>query len=501
MAKYVVQRGSMHERIHQSRSPIQIIGGGFGNGKTAAGVVKALQLVKYYPGCNGLIAMATYAQLNDTIREEVYKWTPPSSVKRYPTIADNTLLFKNGSKINFRYVKQKGKAAAADGHTSSNLLSATYDWACIDQLENPEITYKDYLDVLGRLRGTTAYVGNDDTMPRTGPRWLFGLVNPSFNWVYHKLIRPYYHYKTTGLKTHPDLPVDADGNVLLEVIEGSTYENAHNLPPDFIARMEASYKGQFRERYIGGTWGAFEGLVYPDFSMERHVISKTEIMKLLIDMSYSRVRPTALEGFDFGIASPSCYMLGFVDFMGRVFIIDGFYSANLSLAQIASKISDIKMRYGGYLEFEDPIHADPAIFKKTIVRKEGSASDTIASILSEDYNIDMIPGQNDIMNGIAKVSSYFAVEKFGAEEGSAIYVCDQLSWFFDEIQSYFWQMDKGFERTDKPTDRNDHAMDTLKYMFSELPEVRDLLYKQQVFDGRMNQWLAQKKPNITLQRH
>jgi hypothetical protein len=32
--------------------------------------------------------------------------------------------------------------------SSSNLLSATYDWIVVDQIEDPEITEKDFLDFL-----------------------------------------------------------------------------------------------------------------------------------------------------------------------------------------------------------------------------------------------------------------------------------------------------------------------------------------------------------------
>ena len=104
MPEYRIKPGGMHQRFQQSLKKIQVVGGGFGNGKTAGGCVKAIRLAKDYPGSNGIIAMATYAQLNDTIREEFFKWVPSSSVQRWPTLADNTLIFKNGSKVNFRYL-------------------------------------------------------------------------------------------------------------------------------------------------------------------------------------------------------------------------------------------------------------------------------------------------------------------------------------------------------------------------------------------------------------
>lgn len=491
MAKYIVKKGSMHERFRNGRKKIQIIGGGFGNGKTAAACVRAIELAHMYPGSNGLIAMATYAQLNDTIREEFYKWVPASSVKRWPTVSDNTLVFNNGSKVNFRYIKQKGKAAAADGQTSSNLLSATFDWAIVDQIENPEITYKDYLDLLGRLRGTTQYKGTDATMPETGPRWLILTANPSFNWVYHKIIKPYNHYKETG-QIHPDMPVDENNEPLIEIFEASTYENAHNLPSDFIATMEATYKGQFRDRYIGGEWGAFEGLVYPNFSREHHMLPRSEILQYVYQLGYRSLKPIALEGFDFGIAVPSAYLFGFVDYMGRPFIIDGFYQAGMSVQQIADEIQHIQFKYSAIVDISNSINADPAIFRRSVVDGYGKGADTIASILRE-RGLSVKPGQNAILSGIAKVAGYLAVDNIPhfmtqAPGGRAIYFARELTWLADEFASYFWKMGTGFERIDEPIDKNDHGMDTIKYMLSYLPDAKDILYNSLPFALGVPKW-------------
>jgi hypothetical protein len=486
MPEYRIKPGGMHEKFMRSVNKIQIIGGGFGNGKTAASCVKAITLARDYPGSNGIIAMATYAQLNDTIREEFFKWVPASSVKRWPTIADNTLIFKNGSKVNFRYLQQKGRSAA-DGQTSSNLLSATYDWAVVDQIENPAIMYKDFLDLLGRLRGSTPYKGTSATMPVTGPRWLILAANPSFNWVFHKLIKPMAMYKKNG-EIHPDLIIDVDTEKpLIDLFEASTYENKHNLEDDFIKTLEAAYTGQFRDRYLGGEWGAFEGLVYPDFDLETHTLPKRQIEAYLFQSRATGMKFKALEGFDFGIASPSCYLLGFVDHIGRVFILDGFYKPNMSLKQIGDEKIRLRAMYEPYLEFDDPINADPAIFKRTIVNGTGKGSETIKDVLTESHELFYRAGQNDVLNGIAKVTSYLAVNDFpnlitGEMNGPLIYFSTHLSWMFDEFGSYFWKTNGGLERIDIPIDKNDHSMDTLKYMFSYIPEAADLMYSSVMFN-------------------
>jgi hypothetical protein len=186
MKQYKLIEGSLQAKFQASRAKIQIFGGGFANGKTTAGVIKGLQLARDYPGSNGLVARSTYPKLNDTIRKEMVKWCPNAWKKRevLSTGSDNLIELHNGSIINFRYIQQHGKGQES---TSSNLLSATYDWIVVDQLEDPEIQEKDFLDLLGRLRGNATYSGDDPTMPSTGPRWFlswYGFSCLLWNWFY-----------------------------------------------------------------------------------------------------------------------------------------------------------------------------------------------------------------------------------------------------------------------------------------------------------------------------
>lgn len=481
MAEYRVKPGGMHDRFLNSTNKIQIIGGGFGNGKTAAACVKAIRLAKDYPGSNGIIAMATYAQLNDTIREEFYKWIPHSWVERWPTLANNTLHMKNGSKVNFRYLQQKGRTAA-DGQTSSNLLSATYDWAVVDQIENPAISYKDFLDLLGRLRGSTRYKGNNDLMPKNGPRWLILTANPAFNWVFHKLIKPMELYKKTG-EIHPDLIVDEETQKpLIDLFEAATYENAHNLEADFIKTLESAYKGQFRERYLGGKWGAFEGLIYPTFDLDIHMIEYADIMRYLFKMKSMGVTLEAFQGFDFGMAVPSCFLYGFLTPMGMPIIVDGYYRPSSDPMDDGLEIQRIQAKYAPYVNNDVAIMADPAIFKRTVFKRSGHGATTIATILRDDFDLFLKRGQNDILSGIAKVNSYLNITEMpnpitNEPHGPAILFSKHLTFMADEFGGYFWKTGPDNSRIDEPMDRNDHGMDTLKYAFSYLPPAHEILYK------------------------
>lgn len=504
MPKYNIKENGLHHKFQLSRNKVQIIGGGFGNGKTAAVCIKALSLAQAYPGSTGLIAMASYSQLNDTIRAEFYKWVPHGFVKRWPSVNDNTIIFKNNSRINFRYIKQKGKAAATDGQTSSNLLSATYDYIIIDQVENPEILYKDFNDVLGRLRGSTMYVGHDETMPKTGPRWLMLTANPSYNWVWHKLIKPMKTFLDHGRITKELMVWPHSSKPMIDLFEGSTYENRDNLPEDFILGLEAAYTGQFRDRYIEGIWGAYEGLVYPSFDSKYHVLPKHEIMNYVYSLGHRGLKPVALEAFDFGIAKPSCYLFGFTDHIGRIFVLDGFYAPGLSITQIGTGILEIQSMYCGVISIEKAIRADPAIFKRTVVSDKtlaiGKEADTVKSLICSNFDINMRPGQNNIINGIAKVNSYLSVKTFphyetGIRNGCLIYFASHLDFVFDEFNSYFWKMGKDNERTDEPSDRNDHAMDDLKYMTSWLPEANELFMQAAQYYRNDVQWMMSQLQN------
>lgn len=475
MAKtYNLIENSVQWRFNKSRNKIQIFGGAFANGKSTALIIKALELVEGYPGCLGIMGRATYPKLNDTLRRDfIHDWCPRNWVARYPTQEDNSIYFKNGSVIHFRYIAQKGKSRE-DGSTTSNLLSATYDWAIIDQIEDPEIGHKDFLDIIGRLRRQTPYRGSDDTMPSSGPRWLMLGANPAQNWFYREIVYPYILYRDKGIRSDKLIVDESTGESLIDLFEDTTYGNKKNLTPDFIKTLESAYKGQMRERYLLGKWAAFEGLVHPAFDISRHLISRDHMLDYLHELTIRHVQIRVVEGYDFGHVSPSCYLLGFVDDHGRLFIIDGFYKPEFNYVDQPGAIYDLRSKYSKYLKFRDPILADPAIFKKTVIEKRKTGT-TIANEF-RDMGIDCIAADNSIVSGIAKVNAYLAGRDgiphivTGDDPGPLVYFADDLFFIPDEFGSYYWKRNPQMAFTDEPIDNNDHAMNTIKYMHSKLPE-------------------------------
>lgn len=387
----------------------------------------------------------------------------------------------NGTTINFRYISQRGKTSE-DGQTTSNLLSATYDAVTVDQVEDPGIVEKDFFDIMGRLRGTTPYRGSDASMPLSGPRWLIVTCNPTSNWFYRKIIKPLHMYLERGI-IHDDLLVNpTTRKPIVELFEGSTYENKNNLPEDFLVGLEASYTGQMRERYLMGKWAAFEGLVYPNFREEIHMMDEQDMISYLLDLSKKHVQVRAIEGYDFGIASPSCYLIGFVDNYSRVFVLDGFYKSEMSLEDQAHEMRRLRDKWANYgIKIKDPIIADPDLFKRKSSGDYKVTGTTIAGRLMDDFGIKLRPGDNAITAGIMKTSSYLNQYSHlppindPAERSAMIYFNGRLDFIRDEFNNYFWKRNPQGDKTDVPIDRNDHAMDTIKYMLSFRPRPGEII--------------------------
>lgn len=470
---YVLEEDSPQHQFANSRHKIQLFGGAFANGKTTAVVIKALKLARDYPGSNGLIARETYPKLRDTIMRVVFEWMPSNWIEHWSK-TESTLTLKNGSTINFRYIVQQGKNAES---STSNLLSATYDWIIVDQIEDPGITHKDFLDLVGRLRGNTEYVGDDPTMPKSGPRWLITTCNPTRNWVYKKIVQPVHQYRR-GVRMD-DLLVDKNGEPIIDLIEGSTYTNARNLAADYIEGMEATYQGQMRERFLLGRWGAFEGLVYPDHSDEIHAQPTARINAYRSKLRQLGIKLRWVEGFDFGLAAPSCYLCGFVDHLSNVVICGGFYKAGLSVDVMSREIIKLRRQF----EITDSvIYADPSLMR----RGPGGGKvvgRTVAEMFSE-YGITLVRGNSNIMNGVKKVQSYLATQKahrnpFTDQLGAPLFYYDAaLEFLMNEFNNYMWQRNTSGEFIDTPTDRNDHAMDTIKYLLSKRPPVGSFVMRK-----------------------
>jgi hypothetical protein len=484
---YKLISGSAAEAFHLSRKKIRLYGGGFANGKTTALVADALRIARDYPGASMMLGRASYPKLNSTLRREFFKWCPSSWIKSFNK-QDNTCVLRNDTIIDFRYIEQRG---GADGESTSNLLSANYDYVGIDQIEDPEITEHDFEQLLGRLRGNAAYAGDDDTMPLTGPRYMSLTCNPTLGWVYKRLVKPLHDLRAG--RFNPDLicEVDNDGRPVLvngqpiplvEVFEASTYENAQNLEADYIKTLEATYRGKMRDRYLLGKWVAFDGVVYDEFDEAVHIIAHDTLVRHIADLRQQGYRLTIIEGYDLGITAPSCYLLALVDALGITYVVGGFYERDMGIGAQADAINTLRAELAGpeliVRDTEPEVLADPAIFRRT---NAGQVTGQTTAAMFVDNGIRMRRGNNAILNGIIKVKQHLHIREtvlnpFTHGYGCpSLFVSDKLTWFHDEMSTWRWKRGKDDTAIDMPVDMNNHAMDALKYMLTDTPQPGTLV--------------------------
>lgn len=480
MPEYRIYEGSLQERFFNSRSKGRIYGGGYGNGKTSAACILAIQVAMDYPGAQILIARGNYPKLMDTIYKEFHKWLPKNMIANKTMSPQPQTELTNGSVIMFRNLTQR--STNENGESTSNVLSMTLDLVIVDQIEDPEIGYKDIIDLVGRLRGTAPYHGNDPTMPPSGPRWMVLTTNPTRNWVYHRLVKPIHEFNRTG-KIPDDLPVEAEtGKPIFELFEGSTYDNKDNLPADFLTMMSAMYVGQMKERYLLGEWAGYEGLVYPGFNADVHLVEPRLIYDfvqrpLIRNEAGMKAKITYLEGFDYGKSSPSCHLLGYY-VRGVLVVVGGWYKPQGADSMYTIGHRMLEHKTAARIARQNQIHCDPDIFR----RNKQASGDSIAEMLRREVSLNLVKGENNISSGISKIQGMWEfndylwnpiTETYGSPR---LLINEELDFFTNEITSYYWDRDKQTgDYKDKPIDRNDHAMDTLKYMVTPVEPLHELL--------------------------
>lgn len=449
--------------------------GGFGNGKTAALGVIAVTLARNYQNARILVGRATRPKLEDSTKPELLKWFPPAWVARYPTDRHNNLIMKEtNSTIEFRHIRQEGKGK---GEQQSNLLSATYDAIIVDQLDDPEFGYKDFEDLIGRLRGTAKFVGDRSdpvlaNMPEFGPQWFRFGANPTRNWLYRELVAPYFTYQDAKIKSSKLLIDHETGELLIKIFNAPSSANQHNTGAAYVNRMRSVFRGANAKRFVDASWGAYEGLIFPEFDETVHIIHEDEMQKYITEQLADDMLGV-IEGYDYGQASASCYLLMFHNSAGDIFLADGYYEPMLKIKSQVKQVKDIRKEWN-IIPTERPF-ADPQIFKKTNAAAD-KVAEPIATLFSQQ-GLEFQRGANDIASGLQKCASYLTVDKLhkhpitGNYGAPRFFVSSKCEFFTNEIVDYYWNKNVLGNNVDKPQDRNDHAMNAWKYGLTRRPNV------------------------------
>lgn len=223
-----------------------------------------------------------------------------------------------------------------------------------------------------------------------------------------------------------------------------------SLDPEIKRRYETNYTGVFYQRYILGNWVRAEGLVYPMFSKNKHVVDyygeKKRKKQALINprhMYYVSV--------DYGVVNP--FSAGLYDYdpaAQTVTRIKEFYYSGRNKASSDNDPQESTPRVDNeaYYQMLCDLIGDYPIQCIVI---DPSAASMIETILKYGKWI-VRRANNDVLNGIQDVTKYL--------NAGVLFFDKSCRSAFEEFHLYSWD-DKS--STDAVIKENDHAMDEIRY--------------------------------------
>lgn len=201
------------------------------------------------------------------------------------------------------------------------------------------------------------------------------------------------------------------------------------------------YAGVFKRRYIDGEWTAGDGLIYDMFDPDANSYDDLTRPK---GLPYIATRTIAC---DYGTANPTVF-LDIYDDGGTVWV-DGEYRWD------SRDVDTTGLRQKTDGEYADDLAAfmgeDPQFLCPVIV--DPSAASFIAELLRR--GVYVIQGDNDVLNGIRRVSTLFQSRKLRIHQR-----CQGL---INELQSYVWDSKAAAMGTERPVKNLDHGPDALRY--------------------------------------
>ena len=393
--------------------------GGIGAGKTFAGAARVVLRALEDPGALGLVGAPTQAMLRDTTARALLELLPRQAIRRHYR-SEGRIALRNGTEILLRSLDQPDYARGL------NLA-----WFWLD--EAPLCGYYAWEVLKGRLRqpghatagwatgtphGRDGFARDFELAPRRG----------------HALYR------------------------------ASTWSNAHNLPPDFVADL--GYSGAFEQQEVYGLFVAFEGLVY---TLDRAADGVIRDPVARGGAPWARV----IGGVDWGYTNPSAALVFARDGDGAFWQLAEFYQRRASLEEtLLPQIVALTRAHAveeWYCGPDEPEHIEA--LRLALARAGLRARVTRA--------------ENAVRAGIQTVTGLLARRADGRH---GLYIAPQMTHTLAEYDQYRYATApaSGRDPAEQPIKQNDHALDATRYaLHTELSRQRA--------SSQTDAWLANLK--------
>jgi hypothetical protein len=322
--EYSIEFEPYQRRFFGSTARYPCFAAGWGTGKTMCGLLKGVLLSQAYRGNLGLVVRRVYKDLRDSTVQDFERYT------RVPVpMSSAEVQFPNGSKILFRH-----------GDDLSGLQNINLGWFYMEQGE--EFESSDEFNMLrGRLRRELQFderfrADECDEFPQLyaylrDHQLRQGMVianKAGHNWIWHDWLK---------FRQSDDF----------ELHEAKTADNAHNLPADFVADLDAMQRGTETARrkwriYVDNSWDEvdLEGAYYANLVGEARRAGRVG------PVDYDPVAPVDTF-WDLGISDSTA--IWFAQFQGDAIRVIDYHEENgQPLAHYKQVLNDKGYLYGDH---------------------------------------------------------------------------------------------------------------------------------------------------------
>lgn len=349
----------------------QCFSGGFNNGKTYSGCLKALTLLVTFPNYRIALSRQTFTDLKKTTMQTFFKICPKELLLRHNE-QDGFTELVNKSVIHWLHL---------DKVDDSTLRGLELNSSLIDQAEETEEKVYDVLDGrIGRWDNAEipqylldSYPGGPNAWPRnekTGK-----LIAPSYNML---LCNPDTQFHYIYRKYHPD---SLERKPRYFYVEGE-WDSGLGSAESYVEALE---KGEeYVAKFVKGQWGISNAQIHNLPGSSLLTYSGELVERILRKGNLFRV-------LDHGDASPTC-CLWFAVLDGVYICYREYYNPNQPISYHRKAIRDLSGD-----EIYTANYADPQIFKKTSQKDGGfwTVSDEYLDKTLDSPPLAWIPADNN----------------------------------------------------------------------------------------------------------
>lgn len=214
------------------------------------------------------------------------------------------------------------------------------------------------------------------------------------------------------------------------------------LSEEIKERYRTTYSGVFYDRYVRGLWVAADGIIYPMFRREKHVIKSKPrpYSKYYVSIDYGTSNPTSMGLW--GLYNRKWYR-----------VADSYYDGRERGPRTDEE---------HYQELERLVQENAPSQAITAIIVDPSAASFIQTI-KKHGRFRTKEANNDVLDGIRNTAAEL--------NAGRLLFCDCCHDIFDEFGAYVWDSKASDKGEDKPVKSSDHAMDDMRYF------VQTVLYK------------------------